>query len=152
MVGLVSWRDVDSGLLQVIVDDLTQYRSRVRHGHEYLAYQILRTDGFERSETVITGQDHHQRLLDEKTERQPWHSLFPSKKSCIDFSFRKTVRKRRGILTRYHHVDVRQLVTQDPHGFGHPRQFVSGQKADREAGLGGMNVPACSFGCRFNLR
>src|ERR1700720_3850265 len=78
--------------------------------------------------------------------------LSPSKKGCIDFSFRKAVRKQRRVLTRYHHVDVRQRVVQDLQDFGHPRQFVSGQKAHREAWLGGMSNPACSFGCRFNLR
>jgi len=37
-VGLVSWPDLGSGPLQVIVDDYAQYGSRVRHGHEGLAY------------------------------------------------------------------------------------------------------------------
>src|SRR6267143_4669608 len=88
VVRLVVWRDIDSGALQVIVDDHTQYRSRVRHGHECLAHQIPRTDGLERSETVVTRQDHHQRLLDERTERQLRHALFTSKKSCIPCPFR----------------------------------------------------------------
>src|SRR4029077_16435853 len=113
MVRLMSWRDIDSGPLEVIVDDHTQYRSRVRHNHKCLAHQIPRTDGFERSEMVVIRQDHHQRLLDEKTERQPWETSFPSKKSCVDFSFRKAVRKQRGVLTQYHHVDVRQFGGQD---------------------------------------
>ena len=44
----------------------------------------------------------------EKTERQALdRPLFPPKKSCIDFSFRKALREPRRILTRYHHVDVR---------------------------------------------
>jgi hypothetical protein len=37
-------------------------------------------------------------------------------------------------------------------GFGHPGQFVSGQKAHREARLDGMNCPACSFGRGVNLQ
>jgi hypothetical protein len=102
MVRLVSWRDIDSGPLQVIVDDHTQYRSRVRHGHECLAYEIPRTDCFERSETVVTGQDYHQGLFDEKTERQVWHPSFPSKKSCIDCSLQKCIREQRRVLTRNH--------------------------------------------------
>src|SRR5713101_6922710 len=65
---------------------------------------------------------------------------------------RKAVHKQRRILTRYHHVNVRQLVAQDLQGFRQPRQFVSGQKAHREAWLGGMSDPARSVGCRFNLR
>src|SRR5713226_7942480 len=109
-------------------------------------------DGFERSEMVVTRQDHHQGLLDEKTERQVRQPSFPSKKSCIDCSLQKVIREPRRVLTRYHHVDVGQFVAQDPQGFGHPRQFVSGQKAHGEAWLGGMSDPACSFGCRFNLR
>src|SRR6266849_9280083 len=141
-------RDIDSGPLQVIVDDHTQFRSRARHAHEFLALYIPRTDDLERSETVVTRQDHHQGLLDENTVSQPWHPFFPSKKSCIDSSLRKAVRKQRGVLTRYHHVDVRQFFAQDPQGFGHPRQFVSSQKAHDEAWLGGMSDPAC----RFNLR
>ena len=32
-------------------------------------------------------------------------------------------------VTRYRHVDVGQFVAQDPQGFRHPHQFVSGQKA-----------------------
>src|SRR6202171_4511175 len=152
MVRLVSWRDIDSGPLQVIVDDHTQYWSGVRHGHECLAYQIPRTDGFERSETVVARQDHHQWLFDEKAERQVWHPSFPSKKSCIDCSLHKCTREQRRVLTRYHHVDVRQFVVQDLQGFGHPRQFVSGQKAHDEAWFGWMSDPACSFGCRFYLR
>src|ERR1700686_4775488 len=152
MVGFVSWRDIDSRSLQVIVDDRTQYRSRMRHNHECFACQVLRTDRFKRGETVVTRQDHNKRLLHEKTERQVWHRSFLSKKSGIELSFRKSLRKWRGILTRYHHVNVRQLVAQDPQGFGHPGQFVSGQKAHREAGLGGMNGPACSFGPRVNLQ
>ena len=46
---------------------------------------------------MVTGQDHHQGLLYEKTKRQLWHASFPSKKGRIDFSFRKAVRK----LERY---------------------------------------------------
>src|SRR6266851_7744058 len=142
MVRLVSWRDIDSGPLQVIVDDRSQYRSRARNNHECLPYQIPRADGFERSEMVVTRQDHYQRLFHEKTERQVWHCSFLSKKSGVDFSFRKALSKYRGVLTRYHHVNVRQFVAQDTQGFWHPGQFVSGQKAHREAGLGGMNGPA----------
>jgi hypothetical protein len=41
---------------------------------------------------------------------------------------------------------------QYPQGFGHPGQFVSGQKTHREAWLGGVSGPACSFARRFNLR
>src|SRR5882762_5633446 len=40
----MSRRDIDSGALQVLVDDRPQYGSRVRHNHECLAHQILRTD------------------------------------------------------------------------------------------------------------
>jgi hypothetical protein len=47
---------------------------------------------------------------------------------------------------------VRQFIPQDPQGFGHPSQFVSGQKAHRETWLGGMSDTASTFGCRFNLR
>src|ERR1700731_1455661 len=101
---------------------------------------------------MATRQDHNQRFLHEKTERQPWHPFFPSKKSCIDFTLRKTVRKLRGVLTRYHHVDVREFVAQDPHGFGHPRQFVAGQKTHGKARLGGMSDPARSVSSRVNLR
>src|SRR2546430_1748106 len=72
------------------------------------------------------------------------------KKSCIHVSLQKGLRELRRVLTRYHHVDVRQFVVQDPQGFGHPCEFVSGQKAHGEAWLGGMSHPACSFGCRFN--
>src|SRR5258708_40314848 len=100
---------------------------------------------------VVTRKDHHQRFLHEKTERQPWHPFFPSKKSCIDFSLRKTVRKQRGVLTRYHHVDVREFIAQDPHGLGHPRQFVAGQKTHCEARLAGSNRPACSSRRPLNL-
>jgi hypothetical protein len=152
VVDLVIWRDSDSGPLQVIVDGPTQHRSRVRHAYECFAHQIPRADGFERSETVVTLQDHYQGLLDESTERQPWQPFFPSKKSCVDGSLRKRIRELRRVLARNHHVDVGQLVAQDPQGFWHPPQFVSGQKAHGEAWLGGMSDPACSFGCRFNLR
>jgi hypothetical protein len=34
----VIWGDIDCGSLQVIVDEHTQHRSRVRQGHECLAY------------------------------------------------------------------------------------------------------------------
>src|SRR5229473_2159612 len=98
MVRLVSWRDFDSGPLQVIVDHPTQHRSRVRHGHECLTHQILGTDGFKRSETVVTRQDHDQGLLDEKAERQVWRPLFPAKKGRIDFSLRKPIRKQWRVL------------------------------------------------------
>src|SRR6266446_4339728 len=120
------WRDIDSGPLQVLVDDHAQYRSRVRRGHECLPYQLPRTDGFERSEMVVTRQDHYQGLLDEKTECQVWQPSFPSKKSRIDGSLRKGIREARRVLTRNHLVDVREFVVQDPQGFGHPAQFVSG--------------------------
>src|SRR5258708_30841255 len=111
MVRLVSWRDVDSGALQIIVDDTAEYRSRLRHGHECLAHQILRADGLKRSETVVTRHDHYQGLLDERTERQVWRLFFLSKKGRIDFSFRKAVRKQRALLTRDHHIDVSQFVS-----------------------------------------
>src|ERR1700682_1210360 len=101
---------------------------------------------------VVTGQDHHQGLLDKKTERQVWQPSFPSKKSCIDGSLRQGTRELWRVLTRNHHVDVREFVAQDLQRFGHPRQFVSGQKAHREAWLGGMSDPACSFRSLFNLR
>src|SRR5213594_1841048 len=59
-------------------------------------------------------------LLDEKTERQVWRPSFPSKKSCIDGSIHKGIREQRRVLTRNHHVDVREFVMQDLQGFGHP--------------------------------
>src|SRR5580692_8584393 len=106
MVSLVSWRDVDLGALQVIVDDYAQNRSRVGHGHEGLAHEIPWTDGCERSETVVARQNHHQGLLDENPVRQLWHPSFPSKKGSIDFSLRKPIRQQGRVLARYHHVDV----------------------------------------------
>src|SRR6202035_5348198 len=132
VVRLVSRRDIDSGAPQVIVDDRTQYRGCVRHDHEWLAREIPRTDGLERCKTVVTRQDHDQRLLDENTVSQPWHPFFPSKKSCIDFSLCKAIREPWGVLTRYHHVDIRQFFAQYPQGFGHPGQFVSSQEAHNE--------------------
>src|SRR6202166_4102877 len=111
-----------------------------------------RTDGLARSETVVTRQDHYQGLFDERTERQLWHAFFPPKKSCIDVSFQNGIGELRRVLTRYHHVDVRQFVAQDPQRFGHPPQFVSGQKAHCEAWLSWISDPACSLGCSFNLR
>ena len=51
MVRFVSWRDIDSRSLQVIVDDRTQYRSRTGHNHECLACYIPRTDRFKCSES-----------------------------------------------------------------------------------------------------
>jgi hypothetical protein len=47
---------------------------------------------------------------------------------------------------------TKQFVAQDLQGFGHPRQFVSGQKAHDEAWFGGISDPACSSGCRFGVR
>jgi len=71
VVYLVSWRDTDSAPLQVIVDDSAQYGSScVRHRDKCLVHQVRRADCFERSETVVAGQEHKQGLLDEKTERQ----------------------------------------------------------------------------------
>ena len=63
--------------------------------------------------------------------------LVTPKKSCIDVSFHNGIGELRRVLTRYHHVDVGQFVAQDPQRFGHPRQFVSGEKAYREARLAG---------------
>src|SRR4029077_8696159 len=107
---------------------------------------------FALSQTVITGQDHHQGLLDERTECQLWHALLTPKESCIDVSLHNGISELRRVLTRYHHVDVRQFVAQDPQGFGHPRQFVSGEKAYREAWLGGMSGSASHSRCRLKLR
>ena len=144
--------DIEAGPLQVVVDDRAQDRSGVRHAHEWFTHQVLGIDGFERGETVVARQHHHQRLLDEKAVRQVWHPVFPSKKSRIELSFRKGIGEQRRVLTGYHHIDVRQCVVQDLQGFGHPPQFVPGQKAHGEAGLGGMSGPARRVGCRFNLR
>src|SRR6202045_4573468 len=106
MVRLVIRRDMDPGALQVIVNHHTQNRSCIRRDHECLAHKIPWTDGLERSETVVTRQDHHQGLLDKSAEREVWHRSFLSKKSSIDFPFRKALRKQRGVLTRYHHVNI----------------------------------------------
>jgi serine/threonine-protein kinase RsbW len=125
MVRLVSRRNLNSGALQVIVYHPAQHRSSVRNNHECLAHKISRADGLERGEFVVTRQDHHQRLLDEEAKRQLWHASFPTKNGRIDFPFRKVLREQRRVLTRYHHVDVRQRVAQDLYGFWHPRQFVS---------------------------
>src|SRR5271156_1381222 len=113
MVRLVSRLNIDSGPPQIIVDDRTQYRSRVRNDHECLAREIPWTDGLERSETVVTWQDHHERLLHQETECQPRHAFFAPKKSGIDFSLRKSVREQGRILARYHHVDVGKFIVQD---------------------------------------
>src|SRR6202021_4235004 len=88
----------------------------------------------------------------EKAERQARRASFPAKKSGIDLSLRQAVGKEGRILTGYHHVNVGQLVAQDAQGFGHPGQFVSGEKAQREAWLGGTSGAASSFGCGCNLR
>lgn len=34
----MSWRDINSGTLQEIIDDYAEYWSRVGHGHEGLAH------------------------------------------------------------------------------------------------------------------
>src|SRR5260370_195164 len=95
----MSRRDIDCGALQVLVDDRPQYGSRVRHNHECLAHQILRTDGFEGCETVVTGQNHHQGLLDKNTVRQLRHTSLPPKKRPIDFSLPYTLRTHREVCT-----------------------------------------------------
>src|SRR5258708_12391306 len=97
----------------------------------------------------VARQDHHQRLLDEKTERQVGHPFFPSKKSCIDSSVQKAISKLRRVLTRYHHIGVGQFVAQDPQGFRHPCQFVSSQKTHDETRLGWTRDPPASL--RFPL-
>jgi hypothetical protein len=74
------------------------------------------------------------------------------RKAASIFPFERPSASNGGILTRYHHVNVRQLVAQDPQGFRHPGQFVSSQKAHREARLGGMNSSPRSFGSRINLQ
>jgi len=66
MVRLVSWRDIDSGPLQVIVENHT----RTGAVSDTVTNVSPRTDGFAHSETVVTRQDHHQGLLDEKPARQ----------------------------------------------------------------------------------
>ena len=55
-------------------------------------------------------------------------------------------------MSRYHHVDVRQLVAQHVRGFGHRREFVPGQRVHGEARPGGMTDSACRFPCRPHLR
>src|SRR6476660_7668356 len=52
----------------------------------------------------------------------------------------------RKVLTRDHHVDVREFVPQNLQRFGHSRQFVSGQKAHDEAWPRQISDPACSSG------
>jgi hypothetical protein len=37
---------------------------------------------------------------------------------CIDCSLQKGIREQRRVLTRNHHVDVREFVVQDLQGFG----------------------------------
>src|SRR5260370_16611903 len=145
MVRLVSWRDIDSGPLQVIVDDHTQHWSRVRHRHECLTRKICRINGFELSKTVVARQDHNQGLFDEKTKYYAWRLLFPSKKSCIDSSLHKGARELRRVLTRNHHVDVREFVVQDPQGFGHPGHFVSAHNPHPKPRLPATPHPAPPF-------
>src|ERR1700745_3402790 len=101
---------------------------------------------------VVAGQEHKQGLLDEKTERQLWEPLFPSKKSCINGPFQKGIRECWRVLTRNRHVDVRQFFAQNSEGFGHPGQFVVGQEAHDEAWLRWMSDPACSGARRSHLR
>jgi len=101
---------------------------------------------------VVTRQHHHQGFLDEETERQLRHPLFPSKESGIHGSLYKGIRELWRVLTRDHHVDVRQCIPQDLKRFWHPRRFVVRQKAHNEARLGRVSDPARSIGCRFHLR
>mgnify|MGYP001455962325 CR=1 FL=1 len=49
MVHLVNRRDIDSGSLQVSVDDHAKRRSRVRDAEECFAHEILGIDGVERA-------------------------------------------------------------------------------------------------------
>jgi hypothetical protein len=77
-----------------------RYRSsRNRGGHECFASQIPRIDGFLRSQTMVTRQQHRQGLPDEQTERQVWLSAFPSKKGWTDrVRFGDTRRSDSGIV------------------------------------------------------
>src|SRR5271168_2023194 len=152
MVRLILWRDVDPRTFQVLVNERAKHRGSLRHGHESLALQICWTDGFEGCKSVVARQNHHQRLLHENTISQLWHTTLPPKKRRVDFSFRQALRKQRRVLARYHHVDVRQLVSQDPQSLGHPLQFVPSQKSHREAWLAGMSDAASRFACRGDLR
>src|SRR5580704_17964798 len=124
----------------------------MRHANKCLAHQIARTDCLALSQTVVTRQDHYQGLFDERTECQLWHASFASKKTCSDGSLHNGIGELRRVLTRYHHVDVRQFVSQDPQGFGHPSQFVSSQKAHREASLAASTCDSTERACSRKAR
>src|SRR5690349_2259900 len=111
MVRLVIGLDVNPGAPQVIVNDLSPHRSRVRHGNECLPHHVEWVDRFTRSEAVIAGQYDDERFFDEDHEQDISVPCISSEEGEVEVAYDESISKVGRILDRDIDQDIGKLVT-----------------------------------------
>jgi hypothetical protein len=110
--------DTDSGPLQVIVDDHTQDRSRVRHGHKCLAYEILGLMALSAARRWSLGKTTTKGSLTRRRNAKSGSPRSLRRKAASTFPCKRAFASSGEVLTRHHHVDIGQFVAQDLQGSG----------------------------------
>src|SRR5437879_2595417 len=151
MVRFVIRPDVNTGPPQVIVDDLPRYRSRVRHGDEGLAHDVLWIDHLVRSEAVIAWQHDDEGFRCDDLEHQISCPCFSSEERHVELASDKSIREVGRILAGDGDLDIGELVPKEPDHFREPVDLLSGQEAQREQWLGGLSGASCRFAGSIDL-
>src|SRR2546425_3457736 len=151
MVRLVIRLDVNAGAPQVIVNDLSPHGSRVRHGNECLAHDVMWIDRLVRSEAVIAWQHHDERFRSDEFEYQIGRPYFSSEERHVELAPDQSIREVGRILARDGDLDTGEFVPKKPDRFREPVDLLSGQEAQRERRLGGLRGAPCRFASRIDL-
>ena len=101
---------------------------------------------------MVAGQEHEEWLFAQELELQALRLFVRPEKRHVDFSTKQRLSelRRRGAVNDK--LCFVQLIAQNSQDFREPFDFITGQEAHDESGLGGSGGPPRRLGRRFDLR
>ena len=133
--------DADTRFPQIIINDHAESRRGIRHVYERLSLDVAWAYRFQHGETMVAGQNDKERFARQTFEHQVGHLRLRSKEGDVDLTSEESTRKFGRCLTDEDHLDARQLVVKQPHGFREPVHLGSRQKSHDERRLGRVRGP-----------
>src|SRR5207249_1997233 len=125
--------------------------SRVRHGDEGLAHDVLWIDHLVRSEAVIAWQHDDEGFRCDDLEHQISCPCFSSEERHVELASDKSICEIGRILAGDGDLDIGELVPKEPDRFREPVDLLSCQEAQRERSLGGLSGAPCRFAGSIDL-
>src|SRR6266478_3498511 len=120
--------------------------------YEGLACDVFQANRITRGQSMVAGQEHEEWLFAQELELQALRLFVRPEKRHVDFSTKQRLSelRRRGAVNDK--LCFVQLIAQNSQDFREPFDFITGQEAHDESGLGGSGGPPRRLGRRFDLR